>query len=131
MFRKIPHRISLSSRAGRWPWLARALALVGILLPVTSWQTAAQLQSRYCEGGSADDRENEFPGDNEEGDSTDGDFEAQLVFRRSPRESLRPGLVRSTSERLVVTGDSVCFAQAHRSDLAAAACTAAPLHMRC
>jgi hypothetical protein len=118
-------------RAGRWSWLARALALIGILLPVTSWQASAQSQNRYCAGDSSDDRENEFPGEDEGGDSADGDLEAHLVFRRSARESLGAGLVRLTSERLVVAGESAGFAQAHRNDRAAAAGNAAPLHIRC
>lgn len=131
MIAKVPQHIRSSRRAGRWPWLARALALVGMLLPVTSWQASAQLQTRYCEGGSADDREHEFPSEDEEGDSADGDLEAHLVFRRSPRESLRSGLARSTPERLVAAGDSAGFARAVPNDRVAAAGSAAPLHMRC
>ena len=129
MFGKVPHRVSRSWPARRWSWLARALALVGMMLPVTGWQASAHLQNLCLAGGSSDESENEIPG--EEGDPTDGDLEAHLLSQGLTRASLRARLVEWTSELVVVTGDSACFPHALHNDRDAAACSAARLPLRC
>jgi hypothetical protein len=131
MFLPPPHRVSQAWPANRWLWLAPALALLGMLLPATGWQSAAQLQNLCLAGSSSDEGENEFPGEDEGGDSADGDLEAHLLFRRASRESLWPALAAETSELLVVTDDSACFPHALPSDRDAAACSAARLPLRC
>ena len=131
MFSKRPGRAGESWPARRWSWVAPLLALAGMLLPLTGWQASAQLQSLGVAGSSADEGENEFPVEDEAGDSIDGDLEACLALRRSPRESLPPGFVAGTSGPLTAEGDEASLTRALRMEREAAACSAARLPLRC
>jgi hypothetical protein len=102
-----------------------------MLLPVTGWQASAQLQNLCVAGSAADEGENEFPAEDEGGDSADGDLEAHLLFRRSLRESLPPGLVGEESQPLEVEGDAARVFRALPTDHCSAACSAARLPLRC
>src|SRR5690242_16931972 len=101
--------VSPWSPASLWSRLALALALLGIILPVTGLSASAQVQNRCFASGSSDEQENEFPGEREQGDSTDSDLEAHLMCRGSPRRSLAPRCTRWKSQLLVVAGASACF----------------------
>src|SRR6266436_910971 len=114
-----PHRSGKSWPAFRWSWLA--LAVLGMLLPMTGWSAPAQLQNLCAAGNPSDDGENEFPGDDEGSDADDGDLDAHLLYRRTPRETLPLGVDAGTSEPLVVDGDTGCTARALHSDRPAAA----------
>ena len=131
MFCNRPHRPGKSRAARRWSWLAPALAVLGMLLPVTGWPACTQLQSLCLAGNSSDDGEREFPADDEGQDSDDGDLEAHLFLRRSPRESLPPIVVAESIETLVKNRDARAFPCAARIERHAAACSAAPLVLRC
>lgn len=131
MFAKAPHIKTPSWPASRWSWLTRVLALAGIMVTVAGWQVSAQMQNFSLASGTFDERDSEFPGEDEEGNSIDDDLEAQLLPRRSPRASLRAGLAGWTSELLVVTRDSAGFRQALHNDRDAAARSAARLPLRC
>ena len=125
MVSKRPHRIDTAWPACRWSWLATGLALLGMLLPVSGWQVSAQFQSLCFAGNAADE------GEDEGGDSDDGDLEAHLLFRRSPRESLPPGLVGEASQPLNVGDDAPRGSHALHADRAAATLSAARLPLRC
>jgi hypothetical protein len=131
MFSNPLHQLGKSSPARRWSWLAPALALVGTLLPMTGWQASAQWQNRGVAGNSSDDGENEFPGEDEGGDSSDGDLEANLPFRRSVRESLASALAGEPSAPLTGGSDQASMARAPHPGRPAAACSAARLPLRC
>lgn len=125
-----PHRIAKSWPAPRWSCLAPPLALLGMLLPMTGWQASAQLQNLgFAE--SSDAGENEFPGEDEGGDSADGDLEVHLLFRRSPRESFPPGALKGTCALLAVEGDKACSTRELHRERDAAVCSAARAPMRC
>jgi hypothetical protein len=126
-----PHRFGKAWPAFRWSWLAPALALMGMLLPVTGWSASAQLQNLWVAGNPSGDGENEFPGGDEGDDADDGDLEAHLLYRRTPRESLPPGVDAGTSAPLWMDGDTACTPRALHSDRPAAACSAARLPLRC
>lgn len=121
----------MSLPTGIWSWLARSLALAAIMLLATGWQASVQWQSLCLAGISSNEGGTEFPGEDEGGDSADGDLEVHLLFRRSLRESLPPGIVGGQSEPLVVTEDSARFSHALRTDRDAAACSTALLPLRC
>lgn len=131
MFGKTPHCVSLSSSDSLWSCLALALALLGIMLPVTGLPAWAQVQNLYLASGSSDEQEKEFPDEEGDGDSTDGYLDAHLVYRGSPRKSLPPRCIGWKSQLLVVTRDSACFHHAFHNDRDAAACSAARLPLRC
>jgi|GEM_PF-5758618 len=114
-----------------WRWVPVWLALAGMLLPLTGWQASLQLQSLCAADGSSDERENEFPGENEEGDSADRDLETHLLYRRSPRENLSAVFAGQTSTMLPVDGHHARCVRAAGSERNAAACSAAPLPLRC
>jgi hypothetical protein len=112
-------------------WLAPALAILGMLLPVTGLPASSQLQNLCAAGNPSDDGENEFPGDDEGGDADDGDLEAHTLYRRAPRESLPPAFDAGTSEPLAMVGDTGCTPRALHSNRPADACSAARIPLRC
>jgi hypothetical protein len=82
------------------------------------------LQNVCLAGGPSDEGENESS-------EEEGDLEAHLLPLGASRESLRPRLVKVTSELPTGTGDLARFHRALHSDRDAAACSAARLPMRC
>ena len=114
-----------------WRWVPVWLALAGMLLPLTGWPASLQLQNLCAADGSSDERENEFPGENEEGDPADRDLETHLLYRRSPRESLSAVFAGQRSTILPVEGDRARCVRTAGSERNAAACSAAPLPLRC
>lgn len=122
MFAKALHQVSLSWPACRWSSLALALAIVGTTLPVTGWQVSAQLQNLGHVSGSCDEGQNEFPGEQQ-----DGEHEASPQLQGPSRKPLRPRPVGV----LVVTGDSACFRHALQNDRDAADFSSARLPLRC
>jgi hypothetical protein len=130
MLAKALHRIHLSWPASRRSRLATALALLAMILPATGCQASAQWHHLGLAGGSSEEGENEFPDEDEGGDSTDSDLEAHLLFRPSLRTSLLR-LVGGMSPSFVVTGGSACFHDVLDNDRDAAACSAARLPLRC
>src|SRR5579863_2134798 len=113
----------------RWLWLS--LALLGILLPLTGWPAVGQLVCACAVGNSSDEREEEFPGEDEEGDSADSELEAHLLFRRSPRESRPCEMAGQASTFLPVESDRASRSRAVGRERDTAACSAAPLPLRC
>ena len=126
-----PHHAGKSWPARRWSWLASALALTGMLLPLTGWQVSVQWQNLCVAGSSTDERESQFPGEDEGGDSADSDLEAHLLFRRPARESFASALAREISAPLIEGSDRATTAGALDPRRAAAACSAARLPLRC
>ncbi len=108
-----------------------ALALVAMLLPTMGCQAAAQLQNLRVAERSSEEDANEFPDGDEGGDWDEGDLEAHLLSRRSPRESLLPGNVSKTSDRMTADGDPACRAVALERERDAATRSAARLPLRC
>jgi hypothetical protein len=116
----------MSRLTSRWSWLAWALALVGMMLPLTGWQASAQSRNLCLAGSSSDKGENESPGEEDA-----GDIESQVLILGSSRESLRPRLVAGTFEVFVVTGNSACSRRALHNDPETAAPSAVRLSLRC
>jgi hypothetical protein len=121
------HNVAESWSAYCWSWLA----LIAMLLPLTGWQASAQSPNLGIAGRTSDEGENEFPGEDEGGDSANGDLEAHLLFRRQNREDLPPGTARETSAPLMAESDSAWFARAPGTDRVAAESSAAQLRLRC
>ncbi|MGE5193465.1 MAG: hypothetical protein ACM3U2_13305 [Deltaproteobacteria bacterium] len=132
MVANFPHRVGFAWPATRWSWFAPALALLGMVLPVTGWQSSVPSQFfRLASDCASEDRESEYPGENDGDDSSDNDLEGHLLFRRSPREALPRLFAAGGSERLSAEGDTVCTARALHNERDAAALNAAPLPLRC
>jgi hypothetical protein len=127
-------RLSHDSNARQfhdWSWLAPALALAGMLLPMTGGQAAARLQILCFAGSSADEGENEFPGEDQEGDSAGGDLESHLPLRRLPRESFASGLGGELSAPLNDGSQQESLAGAFHQRRCAAASNAVRIPLRC
>jgi len=123
-------RFATAGPARQRLWLAPALALVGMLSAVTGWQTSMPLQNLFVAGG-ADNGENEFPGENEGGDTADGDLEVHLLFRRALRESFRPGIAGQKFQPMSGELDTASSFRALASGRSAASLGAARLPLRC
>lgn len=123
------HYFRIARPDSRWLWLS--LALLGMLLPLTGWPAVGGLQCAGPPGDSSDERENEFPGEDEESDSAESELETHLLFRRSPREFLACGIAGQTSTFLPVESNRTSRSHAIGRERDAAACSAAPLPLRC